>query len=112
MRALQNSGAYFIGGAMVDKSNLPILISAAAAISGIILGWLGRSRTVRQDVVTEASKDALLRSDMDYIKRGIEDIKVEQRVQGQRFDALAERVTRVEESAKQAHKRIDRLEAE
>jgi hypothetical protein len=97
---------------MVDKSNLPILISAAAAISGIILGWLGRSRTVRQDTVDEASQDARLRADMEYIKRGIDDVRLEQRAQGQRFDALAERVTRVEESAKQAHKRIDRLEAE
>ena len=95
----------------MDKSNLPILISAAAAISGIILGWLGRSRTVRQDTVDEASQDARLRADMEYIKRGIDDVRLEQRVQGQRFDALAERVTRVEESAKQAHKRIDRLEA-
>lgn len=96
----------------MDKSNLPILISAAAAISGIILGWLGRSRTVRQDTVDEASQDARLRADMEYIKRGIDDVRLEQRAQGQRFDALAERVTRVEESAKQAHKRIDRLEAE
>jgi hypothetical protein len=96
----------------VDKTSLPILISAAAAISGIILGWLGRSRTVRQDTVDEASQDARLRADMEYIKRGIDDVRLEQRAQGQRFDALAERVTRVEESAKQAHKRIDRLEAE
>jgi hypothetical protein len=37
---------------------------------------------------------------------------VEIRSQGQRYDMLAERVTRVEESAKQAHRRIDRLENE
>jgi len=95
----------------VDKTSLPILISAAAAISGIILGWLGRSRTIRQDTADEASKDASLRVDVEYIKRGVDDVRVEQKLQGQRFDALAERVTRVEESAKQAHKRIDRLEA-
>ena len=49
---------------------------------------------------------------MDYIKRGIEDIKLEQRAQVQRYDMLAERVTRLEESGKQAHKRIDKLEDE
>jgi phage shock protein A len=49
---------------------------------------------------------------MDYIKRGIEDIRVEQKAQGRRYDELAERVTRVEESAKQAHRRIDRLDNE
>lgn len=81
-------------------------------ISGIILGWSGRSRTIRQDTADEASRDALLRADMDYIKRGIEDIRVEQKAQGRRYDELAERVTRVEESAKQAHHRINRLEGQ
>jgi hypothetical protein len=83
-----------------------ILISAAAAISGIVLGWLGRSRTVRQD----GAADGELRASVEYIARGVDDLRVEIRSQGQRYDMLAERVTRVEESAKQAHKRIDRLE--
>jgi len=87
-----------------------VIVSAAAAISGIILGWLGRSRTIRQDTAEEASQDAMLRSDVEYIKRGVDDLRIEQKVQGQKFDVLAERVTRVEESTKQAHKRIDKLE--
>lgn len=87
-----------------------VFISIAAAISGIVLGWLGRSRTVRHDTVDEAGRDARLQADMEYIKRGVDDVRIEQRAQGQRFDALAERVTRVEESSKQAHRRIDRLD--
>ena len=87
-------------------------ISAAAAISGIVLGWFGRSRSVRQDTATEASKDARLQADIEFIKRGVDDLRIEQRAQGKRFDDLTERVTRVEESAKQAHRRLDRLEAE
>lgn len=70
---------------------------------GVVLGLLGRSRTIQQDTATEASKDALLRADVEYIKRGVDDVRLEQRAQGQHFDALAERVTRVEESTKQAH---------
>ena len=85
-----------------------ILISAAAAISGIILGWLGRSRTVRQD----GAEDGELRASVNYIRQGVDDLRVELRAQGQRYDMLAERVTRVEESAKQAHRRIDRIESE
>ncbi len=83
------------------------VISVAAALSGLMLGWLGRSRTVKQDTVAETAKDATLRSDMDYIKRGVDDMRVEIRMQGQRYDDLAERVTRLEESSKQAHKRLD-----
>jgi hypothetical protein len=91
-------------------TEIAFFVSTAAAISTFLLGWLGRSRTIRQDTVTEASKDARLHTDMEYIKRGIDDVRIEQKAQGQRFDALSERVTRVEESAKQAHHRINRLE--
>lgn len=86
------------------------IVSVAAALSGIVLGWLGRSRTVKQDTIADASRDTALRSDMDYIKRGVDEMRLEQKDQGRRFDALSERVTRVEESAKQAHHRISRLE--
>ncbi|WP_241254511.1 hypothetical protein [Brevibacillus sp. SYP-B805] len=88
------------------------IISVIAALSGIILGWTGRSRTIRQDIAQQASADAIQRVDIDYIKRGIDDIRVEQKNQVKRIDELAERVTRVEESAKQAHKRIDRLDGD
>ena len=83
-----------------------VIVSAAAAISGIILGWLGRSRTVRQD----GAADGELRASVEYIARGVDDLRMELRSSNQRYDMLAERVTRVEESAKQAHRRIDRLE--
>lgn len=82
------------------------LISAAAALSGIVLGWLGRSRTVRQD----GAQDGELRASVNYIRQGVDDLRVEIRSQNQRYDVLAERLTRTEESVKQAHRRIDRLE--
>jgi hypothetical protein len=87
------------------------IISAIAAISGIALGWAGRNRTLRAEVKQEASSGAMLRSDMEYIKRGVDDIRLEQRAQGRMIDDLKERVTRLEESGKQAHKRIDRIES-
>lgn len=90
----------------MDGITITAAISAAAAISGIILGWLGRSRAVRQD----GAEDGELRASVNYIRQGVDDLRVEIKSQSQRYDLLAERVTRVEESAKQAHKRIDRLE--
>jgi len=85
-------------------------VAIIAAVSGIILGWLGRTRSIKQDIVQEASADAVQRADVEYIKRGVDDIRADVRAQGQRVDGLYERVTRVEESAKQAHKRLDRIE--
>lgn len=96
----------------MDNGSIVAIIGVVGALSGIILGWLGRSRTVRQDTVAEASKDARLLTDMEYIKRGIDDVRIEQKSQGKRFDELTERVTRVEESAKQAHHRLNRLDGQ
>jgi hypothetical protein len=83
-----------------------IIVSAAAAISGIILGWLGRSRTVRQD----GAADGELRASVNYIRQAVDDMRVEIRLMRQDYADLVERVARVEESAKSAHRRIDRLE--
>lgn len=82
------------------------IITAIGVVSGFVLGWLGRSRTIRKD----AAEDGELRANVNYIARGVDDLRYEIRQQGKRFDDLAERLTRVEESTKNAHRRIDRLE--
>lgn len=89
---------------------LSTIVTICAAVSGVVLGWAGRSKSMRKDIIAEAGAEALQRADVDYIKRGVDDIRLEQRAQGQRIDSLTERVTRVEESAKQAHRRLDRKE--
>lgn len=90
----------------MDGMTITALISAAAAISGIVLGWLGRSRTVRQD----GAEDGELRASVNYIRQAVDDMRVEIRLMRQDYADLVERVARVEESAKSAHRRIDRLE--
>lgn len=94
----------------MDLTVVTAIISVSAALSGIVLGWTGRARSVKQEAKQETKEEALQRADVEYIKRGVDDMKVEQKLQGQRFEAFSERLTRVEESSKQAHKRIDRLE--
>lgn len=89
---------------------LPAVIAAVAAISGVLLGWTGRTREAKQSIRTDSREEAAMRADVEYIKRGVDDIRVEQRAMRQDMSDLTERVTRVEESSKQAHKRIDRVE--
>lgn len=86
------------------------LISAAAAISGIVLGWLGHARTSRKDAANDAAADADLRTSVNYIRQAVDELRVEIRLLRQDYADLVERVARVEESAKSAHRRIDRLE--
>lgn len=92
--------------------DLSTILTVVSVLSAVALGWVGRARTIKQDTKDDASKDASLRTDMEYIKRGVDDVRVEQKLQGQRFDSLTERVTRVEESAKQAHYRLNRIDGQ
>lgn len=85
------------------------IVSVLAALSGLILGWLGKAREIKKETKQEAETATAIKMDVKYIKHGIDDVRIELRSQGQRVDSLAERVTRVEESTKQAHKRIDEL---
>ncbi|RAV18844.1 hypothetical protein [Paenibacillus contaminans] len=94
----------------MDFTAITAIVSVAAALSGIVLGWAGRTRSMRDDIKKTAGSGAVLAADVEYIKRGVDDIRLEQRAQGQRIDVLSERVTRVEESAKAAHKRMDRID--
>jgi uncharacterized membrane protein len=89
---------------------LSTIVAMIAALSGIALGWITRTSAFKKDVAQEAGSGAALRTDVEYIKRGVDDIRADVRQQGQRTDALAERVTRIEESSKQYHKRLDRFE--
>lgn len=80
-----------------------------AAVSGVVLGWVTRTSAFKKDV-EEAGSGAVLRTDVEYIMHGVDDVRFELKDQVRRFDALTERVTRVEESTKQAHKRLEKIE--
>ncbi|MDQ0114344.1 hypothetical protein [Paenibacillus harenae] len=94
----------------MDQPTIMMLLSAAGIISAIVLGWIGQNRAIKQNTRSDAGNNATMKTDVDYIKRGVDEMRLEMRDQGRRFDALSERVTRVEESAKQAHHRLDRVE--
>ncbi|OUS70315.1 hypothetical protein B1748_29205 [Paenibacillus sp. MY03] len=91
--------------------NVISIIAVIGTLSAVMLGWWGKSRTVRQDTANDAAKDATLQADMAYLKRGIDDMRIEIKMQGQRHDALSEMTIRMDESIKSAHKRLDKLEA-
>ncbi len=94
----------------MDFTIITALIGVMAALSGIALGWSARTKETKRELKKDTEMDTELRTGMEYLKRGVDDIRIEQRTQGQRLDIVGERLTRVEESSKQAHKRIDRME--
>lgn len=80
-----------------------LLLVVLPAISGIVLGWSAHASNVRKAIQSEAGADAVIRRDVAHIKERVDEIYSDTKNQG-------DRLARVEESAKSAHKRIDRIE--
>ncbi|PAQ12616.1 hypothetical protein CD798_18225 [Bacillaceae bacterium SAOS 7] len=77
---------------------------------GVLVGFLTYYRNRDKDVRSDASENAVIRTKLDAISSGIELIRADIQKNESRVESLSERVTRVEESSKQAHKRIDNIE--
>ena len=90
--------------------NIITIIGVAETISGITFGYIGYRKGIQKDYSENGKSSGTLMSDTGYIKAGIDDLKRKQETAELRYFALVERVTKVEESSKQAHKRIDRIE--
>ncbi len=89
---------------------ISIVIAVLAAISGILLGWLARAKERQKEDKQAGYEDGALKTDVEYIKCGVDEIKKDMRMQVQRMDTLSERLVRVEESTKRAHERLDRID--
>lgn len=90
----------------MDLGTTIALIGAVGALAATVSHISGYRRGLRK----EGAEGGAIKQDVEYIKRGVDDIRIEQRAMRESMSELAERVTRVEESTKQAHKRIDRVE--
>ncbi|WP_195970398.1 hypothetical protein [Clostridium thermobutyricum] len=58
----------------------------------------------------ETKEQTILSTKLDYISKNIDDIKVDLRARAKENAELKERLIKVEESTKSAHKRIDEIE--
>ena len=53
-----------------------------------------------------------MRGDIKYMRNSVDDMRLDVKEVARKQDALGERLIRVEESTKSAHKRIDTIEKE
>ena len=86
------------------------LINIACTIGGILLCYLAFFRNTKKDSQEEGKANGTMLSELGYIKANTDDIKTEQREQRKTNIELFSRITAVESSAKQAHKRLDTIE--
>jgi septal ring factor EnvC (AmiA/AmiB activator) len=89
---------------------MSIQIGVLIAIGGLLLSFLSYQLAKSKEVKTDTRESAELRTELGYIRKGVDDIRIDLKANEKQMAHLSERVTRVEESSKQAHKRIDSLE--
>ena len=91
-------------------------ISVLGTIAGILFAYLGYRKGQRDELnrqKNEYKKEGIeagtLKTDIEYIKRRSDDLLLEQKETNKNINVLSERLTRVEESTKSAHHRIDQF---
>lgn len=92
---------------------LGVLISVLGVIIAFQGFQLNKQKSQKEDTKDakkDASQNAEIKAQLGYISKGVDDIRIDLKANEKQMVALGERVTRVEESSKQAHKRIDKLE--
>lgn len=85
-------------------------ISVTGTVVAIICSLTALVRNKKADAGSEGRQDGQILTELGYIKGGIDDVKNEQREQRKINTDFVSRLTAVEASAKQAHKRLDQIE--
>jgi len=89
---------------------MTVEIGIVVAVLGLVISYQAYQLNKTKDVKTDTQESAELKAELGYIRKGVDDIRIDLKANEKQMVALGERITRVEESTKQAHKRIDSLE--
>jgi septal ring factor EnvC (AmiA/AmiB activator) len=87
-----------------------ISIGLLCLLVGTLIGFLTFSRNRDKDVKSDASKNAVIETKLENIYQGVENIRIDIKANERRVTELNDLVIRIDESTKQAHKRIDKIE--
>lgn len=85
------------------------IIGVVCSVIGVLATLWTINRNKTEDVKRDTKEDAVLSTKLDYISRGVDDIRLDIKAQDKRIADIGNRLIRVEESTKSAHHRIDEL---
>lgn len=85
-------------------------LSVMGTLCAIVFAAAAFFRNKKKDDSDEGKATGTILTELGYIRGGIDDLKSEQREQRKTNTDVITRLTAVEASAKQAHKRIDSIE--
>lgn len=91
---------------------MTVEVGVLVGVLALIVAYMGYVLNKQKDVKDETRQDAQVSTQLQYISKGVDDIRIDLKANEKQMVAMGERITRIEESSKQAHKRIDKLEGE
>lgn len=96
------------------ENNFIIYIPIFCTIISVVISFFtfkkNGNKEVETDITEDVRRDTILTTKMDMVIAGNGELKNEIRGINNKFDKVNERLARVEESSKQAHKRLDSIE--
>lgn len=92
--------------------NEVISVGLLCTALGVSISYFTFRRNSNKDIKEDASKDGEVKTTLAYISKGVDEIRIDIKAQDRKISDISERLIRVEESAKSAHKRLDMLEKE
>lgn len=85
-------------------------ISICGGLAGIVFGFVSYIRNKKKDDADAGKQDGVVLTELGYIKAGVDDVKRKQEKSDETIIGFLKDLTAVQESTKQAHKRIDTIE--
>lgn len=89
---------------------MQIELGIAMAIGSFAIGYFTFRRNKEKDVENTAKESVEVNVKLNHIIKGVDDVKLDLKSNERQINQLSEQVIRVDESAKSAHKRLDRME--
>lgn len=83
-----------------------VTIGVICSLLGAVVSFISISIYYRQD----GQHDGNISTKIDYIQRGVDDIRLDIKAQDNKIENIIERLAKVEDSTKSAHHRLDRIE--
>lgn len=85
-------------------------VAIACSLMGATLSYLTFQKNNRRDLRAETREEVETRTKLDYISKGVDDIRIDIKAHQRDIQELKERLIVAEGSVKRAHERIDVLE--
>ncbi len=96
---------------------MTVELGIVLTILSLVVAFQGYQLNKTKSIKDDGRQSAEVSAQLNYISKGVndiqldmKDIRLDMKANDQKVQEVVQRVTRVEESAKQAHKRMDKME--